>query len=162
MLSGWWDGSDQRDRNTMDLMPLTASSQYPVSVQATAGSPDFTITDFNLPAPIPTNATVYVTNPISVGGVILGVQNSGSAYQVITGGVAYTLLATDVLGNPLPAVLSTQSLGITGVTFTAGTPNTLTISFTGPFTFLVGDNVNVAVANNTITGSYIVISSTTT
>ena len=145
--------------SVMDLMPLTASSQYPVSVQAVAGSPNFTITDNNPSAPVPTNGTVYVTNPISVGSVILGVQNSSAAYQVINGGVSYEILATDVLGNPLYAASSTANIAITGVTFTGGTPNTLTITFAATHNFHVGDNVNIIVADNSITGSYIVISS---
>ena len=73
------------------------------------------------------------------------------------------IIATDVLGNPLPALYSTISgVAITSVAYTAGSPNTLTVHFTGPYTVLPGEAVNIFANDGSISGTYIVISSTST
>lgn len=109
---------------------------------------------------------VYIVVPIAVGGVILSglvpiTYDSGGPGAT---NQSYIITAVDILGNPLyPQFLTEANVGITSVGFTGGTPNTLTIHYSVvSYTVAVGDNVNIVVADNSITGSYIVLSSNAT
>src|SRR5690242_20737030 len=122
-----------------NISPKTITDAVPVTITATAGSNLFTLTDPNIASPLsvpPYQMALYITNPISVSGIVLsGMYNITSA----DGTGDNQFLATDVLGNPAYAAYSTASPAITGVVFTSGTPHTLTISFTGPYTVPPGE-----------------------
>ena len=154
-----------------NITPLIASSQSAVTFFTTAGSSQLILAETNFSiATNPNTASVFITTPVSVGGLIL--QGLYNIIPISPGSSSfYFIEATDILGNPAPAQWgniggNTGPANISSVTFTAGTPNTLTIVFSIPggvppnYTFTPGDNVNINVADNSITGSYIVGSST--
>ena len=142
-----------------NITPFVDTAYLPVEISSTAGSNIFSVT--SVPAFLQGSSSLYFTNPVSVGGVVLG-----NNYPIVVGSqlpTQFQISAYDVLGNPLNATYSTLLPGvisITGVTFTAGTPNTLTVAFTGAgYVFPIGENVRLLVADNSITGDYIVLSS---
>lgn len=149
----------------INITPNTFSTQTSVHMETASGSNLVSYSDPNVPtiSPTPNSASIYITNPVSVGGIVLNGQYALTDLPSPATLRDGSIVATDILGNPLNAVFSTGAgpFTITTVTFTSGTPNTLTISFSGgPYTIPVGDNVNVVVADNSIDGSYIVLSST--
>ena len=154
-----------------NITPNIASSQSAVTFFTTAGSSQLTLAETNFSiATNPNTASVFITTPVAVGGLTL--QGLYNIVPISPGSSSfYFIEATDVLGNPAPAQWgniggNTGPATIGSVTFSAGPPATLTIVFSIPggvppnYTFAVGDNVNIDVADNSITGSYIVLSST--
>lgn len=144
-----------------NITPNTFSSQGNCQFETAAGSNQVSYHDFNAPtiSPNPLITTVYISPPVSVGGIVLSGNYATLPNELVGTGI---ILATDVLGNPLPASYTTINAfdTIGGVVFTPGSPATLTITLSASsYIFPVGENVNVIVADNTITGSYIVLSS---
>jgi hypothetical protein len=149
-----------------NITPGILSSNCEVFCVVTAGSSLVNITDdnfgsFSFPSVDSSiyNYAIDIITPISVGGIVIY-----GLYPIVsftnTGPV---ISATDILGNNLPAQYTvTNNIAITSVTFTSGSPNTLTIHFTGPYTFPVEQAVNIYANDGSISGTYIVLSSTST
>lgn len=143
------------------VQPTTMTSMAPVSVQAISGSNIFQLKDPNFIGLLNANNiyTVYITNPIAVAGIVL--QGQYSISSILNAGTGtVNIAAYDILGNPLNAKYSTNTNGISGGTFTAGTPNTIT--FTGSFNIPVNDFINIIDSTNTVSGTYQVLAETPT
>ena len=142
------------------LNPAYQVSMNAVIASTTAGSNVVVIQDGIASQPAVTS--IYISNPIAIGGLVLQGQ-----YAVVPGsyvaGAELQIYATDVIGNPALAAYSTFTAGgtVTAVTFAAGTPNTLTIA-TMTTTWPPGDAINVIVADGSITGTYKILSSSAT
>ena len=152
-----------------DITPDAFSTQGVVNFTTTAGTNLVGYFDFNAPGSITAQTTsVYITTPVSIAGIVLNGQyaTNNPAASIVGNGV---IIATDIIGNPAFPAYGNGTIGgpITAVSFSSGggiagiQPNKLTITYTasGATPFLVGDNVQVIVADNSITGSYIVLSS---
>ena len=145
-----------------NLLPDIFTINTPVFVQSVAGSNVYVVGDNQItPAQPPTAIwSVDFTVPISVGGVIL----QGIYPIVLNSGISnhYEITANDILGNPLNALYTSVTWGafpITSATFTTGF---ITFNFTGPYTVIPGQAVNISDSLNIVNGTYIVSSSTST
>lgn len=146
-----------------NLTPTALASMARVDVVVNNANANlFVVVDPNLTGFLQTNGNIYsvfITNPIAVGGVVLQGQY---ALQSVASSSA-VLVAVDILGNPLNALFSTNGpSAITSAGFVSGTPNTIVLHFTGPYTYAVNDFVNVHDSTNTISGTYQVVASSTT
>lgn len=144
------------------LSPTIVSSNAPTKVSTSAGLNTYVIQDPGLVVGGGTQLwTVYITTPISVGGVVLQ-----GVYPVVTGSAtllnSYSILAYDILGNSLNALYTNtayqSAVPFTNVTFTNAVPsNRLNFTFGTGVPLVPGGHVNIQVADNSITGTYIVL-----
>lgn len=83
---------------TTNITPRTITTNPAVSFTTVSGSSSVQITDAGITATV--YNSVYISTPVSVGGLILS-----GFYPIITasGGVTYTIQASDLFGNPQPA-----------------------------------------------------------
>jgi len=142
-----------------DITPPATFDDVPPVFQTVKGSAVVEITD-NTTMGITNYDAVYITTPVSAGGLILfGLyQCSASASN------EYSVVATDILGNPTPAVYTTSaSIAITSGS-SSGTQ--ITVGFSAIASANVppaGEAVTFAsVTPSAWNGTWIVISATTT
>ena len=149
------------------ITPYWASCAALTNFQTTAASNLVNVHDNTLGlAALSTGFTsVYLTTPVSVGGILI----SAGMYQIVrigTGTNPYNIVVNDIFNNPLNAAYSTvaSAITITGVTFSGGTPNTLTFSWSSPsYTIPVGEGFSVVgLTPAAADGSYVATGSTTT
>lgn len=143
--------------STQDITPRsTVNSSVAVNVSTTIGSSYVVITDSAVTG-ITDYDSVYIANPISVGGLILF-----GLYPCDPNGFiapsSYTVQALDILGNPVLATSTTTSGAVPELTTVAGSTST-TVTFPNhsksvgsTFTILVSTNVG----GSTFYGEYIV------
>ena len=141
-----------------DITPQKTTVNIAVSFSTTSGSSAVVVTDTGR------NADDYdvvdIQTQVGVGGLVLFGQ-----YQIFNpGGSAntYTIYATDLTGEPASAAFSTLTspISVTGASFT---PTSVTLNYTGPYTFVAGQSIVVSGVNPSgYNGTYIVTGSTTT
>ena len=121
------------------LTPQYLTASVPVKFQTTAGSSTVTITD-NLVTGLSTFDDVFISTPVSVGGLILFGQYSVASDS----GNQYTIQASNILGLPAYAAYSTiaSPLTVTGGTYSAGSIAYTYATQSSP-PFIVGENINV-------------------
>ena len=147
--------------NIYNLTPTYLSDSSPATFQTTAGSPVVLVTD-NITLGLSSGDSVYLTTPVSVGGIVLLGQ-----YTVISISTnQYEIVASNLLGASNPAVYSTVAspLTVTGGSLTPGSPSTITLTFAtqASIPFPVGEAVIVSgVVPLTWNGAYIVTAATT-
>lgn len=142
-----------------DITPeLLTVSNATVSVQTTYGSNAVYIRDNNpTDRGINGNDSVWIKNPISVGGLVLFGQYQ--CYSLGGSTSTYVVYAIDpTTGDPVYAPLPATMLS----TGTSGTGTEATVAYEGPYQFSVGENVVVtgAVPSTYNTSGAVVISST--
>ena len=136
-----------------NITPQSSAEDITPAVATTAGSSIVTITD-NTTLGITGYDSVYITTQIAIGGVVLfGLYQCG-----LLSNNAYTVQATDVLGNPLPAISTSSSPVLPVFTTVSGS---LTVTVTLPsYTYQVGQTFSVLVATTvggiTLYGNYVV------
>jgi hypothetical protein len=123
-----------------DITPLYQSDSFPAIFSTTAGSSLVTVTDTTISG-VSQYDTVYITTPVSVGGLVL----SGMYPTTVLSGSQYQIQAVNLFGTPTPAKYTnlTIPLSVTAGSTVAGTPTTITLTFTGTYTFLAGEAVTV-------------------
>lgn len=139
-----------------NITPQQSSEDIAPAAATTSGDPIVTITD-NTTMGITGYDSVYIATQISIGGVVLF-----GLYQCDPDGFlssnAYTVLSTDILGNPLPASSSSSSPVLPVFTTESGS---LTVTVNLPsYTYQVGTTFSVLVATTvggiTLYGNYVV------
>jgi hypothetical protein len=139
-----------------NITPQSSAEDITPAVAATSGNSIVTITD-NTTTGITGYDSVYIATQISIGGVVLF-----GLYQCDPDGFlssnAYTVRATDILGNPLPATSNSSSPVLPVFTTVSGS---LTVNVDLPnYTYQVGDTFSVLVATTvggiTLYGNYVV------
>jgi hypothetical protein len=129
-----------------------------VSVSTTFGSSTVTITDTTVTGVTAYDA-VYIRAHISVGGIVLFGSYPTTGISTNT----YTITATDVLGNPLPATSTVTNGGAVASFATAITTNVVTVTLNN-HGYSVGSTypvlVSTPVGGITLYGNYIVQSVT--
>ena len=148
--------------NAFTLTPNYLSDSSPVNFQTTVGSSTVIVTD-NLITGLTIYDSVYISTPVSVGGLIL----SGQYTINVVNQNQYYISASTILGTPAYAAYSTINtpLDITSGSYTVGSPSTLTLGFSAQANapFIVGENVNLTGVNPANwNGSGIVTACTTT
>ena len=137
-----------------DVTPQIFTDNVPVKFEVTAGSNEVTITDIG--SNIDDYDSVYIETAVSVGGII--VQGQYQCYAV--GPNTFSIYATDLLGNSLPATFSSTGTPIT-VTGASGTGSVATLTYTNAYTFQVGDSITVSGVNPAgYNGTYVVTAAT--
>ena len=137
-----------------DITPQQSMEDIAPDFSSTAGSATITVTD-NTTLGITNYDSVYIATQVSVGGVVLfGLYQCG-----LLSNNAYTVQATDILGNPLPATTTTSHVG-TLPTFTTDS-GSLTVTVSLPnHGYQVGTTFPVLVpftaAGITFYGNYVV------
>lgn len=135
------------------ITPQQSAEDITPAVATTSGSSVVTITD-NTTLGITGYDSVYIATQIAIGGVVLfGLYQCG-----LLSNNAYTVLATDILGNPLPATSSSTSPVLPVFTTVSGS---LTVTVDLPnYTYQVGGTFSVLVATTvggiTLYGNYVV------
>lgn len=136
-----------------NITPQQSAEDITPAVATTSGNSIVTITD-NTTLGITGYDSVYIATQISIGGVVLfGLYQAG-----LLSNNAYTVQATDILGNPLPATSSSSSPVLPVFTTVSGS---LTVTVTLPsYTYQVGQTFPVLVATTVggiqIYGNYVV------
>lgn len=136
-----------------NITPQASSEDIAPAAATTSGNPIVTITD-NTTLGITGYDSVYIATQIAIGGVVLfGLYPCG-----LLSNNAYTVLATDILGNPLPATSSSTSPVLPSFATVSGS---LTVTVTLPkYTYQVGGTFSVLVATTvggiTLYGNYVV------
>ncbi len=139
-----------------DITPTSVASSPAMTIASTSGSASIKITD-TVVVGITNVDTVYIATQISIGGVVLfGLYPCDP--DGFTGANQYTVFATDILGNLLPATSSSTSPALPTFTTTSGsTVVTVDMAY---YTYAVGDTFPVlmttTVGGATIFGNYIV------
>lgn len=125
-----------------NLTPRYLSDSTPAIFQTTKGSSSVTVTD-NTITGLSYYDSVFISTPVSVGGLILfGQYNIQSS-----SGPTYVILATNTLGDPAYAAYDTvaSAVVVTNASYSATPPATITYTYgalaSAPFT--AGENVNV-------------------
>ena len=140
------------------ITPQTFTDSSSVHFETEAGSSFVTVTDSNSNS-INNYTSVYIQVPVSVGGLVL----FGTYQCQAVNSTDYIIQARDILGAPALALWSTTSLAITSVDDAAPASGSVTLGFTGPYTFEVGSTITVeGVTPSGYNGTYIVTGSTTT
>jgi hypothetical protein len=127
-----------------DITPLIASSSTAPVASTQAGSASVTLTDPNVTTLIgPNNGSVWITTPISVGGLLLyglySIDDTGGTGNIFT----YTVTARDQLGNPLFATSTSTAAALPFFSTVAGS-NIVTVQM-GNYPYSVGDTFAVLV-----------------
>lgn len=139
-----------------NITPQASSEDIAPAAATTSGNALVTITD-NSTTGITGYDSVYIATQISIGGVVLF-----GLYQCDPDGFlssnAYTVLATDILGNALPATSSSTSPVLPSFTTDSGS---LTVTVNLPdYTYNVGETFSVLIATTvggiTLYGNYVV------
>lgn len=133
----------------VNLTPQYYTASVAVSVATVSGSADVTITDSN--SNVSSYDSVYITTPISVGGVIL----SGYYSTTAVGANSYKITARNIIGTLTPA---TNSLSVTTIATTGAGPYTATVVHTAGYTVTVGATVTFTGAGS-FAGPYTVLTS---
>lgn len=135
--------------SAVDITPQYYTANIPVSISTTSGSAEVTITDSN--SNITSYDSIYITTPISVGGIIL------SGYYSVTavGANNYKITARNIIGTP---TLATNSLSVTTIATTGAGPYTATVVHTSGYTVTVGATVTFTGAGS-FAGPYTVLTS---
>ena len=133
----------------VNLTPQYYTASIAVSVTTVSGSADVTITDNN--SNVSSYDSVYITTPISVGGVIL----SGYYSTTAVGANSYKITARNIIGTLTPA---TNSLSVTTIATTGAGPYTTTVVHTAGYTVTVGATVTFTGAGS-FAGPYTVLTS---
>jgi hypothetical protein len=109
-----------------NITPKDAQSDLLPVATTVAGSPLVTITDAGFPY-VTFYDSVYIATQVSVGGIVLfGLYACDPTGYI--GSTSFTILSTDVLGNPLPAVSSSSSPVLPSFTTVNGTfPTTVNL-----------------------------------
>lgn len=126
------------------------------TVQTTSGNSIVQITDSSTPG-ITGYDSVYIATQISIGGVILfGLYQCDPDGFLATG--AYTVRATDILGNPTPATSSSTSPVLPSFTTISGS-QTITVTLPN-YQYQLGTTFSVLVATAvggiTLYGNYVI------
>ena len=108
----------------VNLSPQYYTASIPVSVTTVSGSADVTITDSN--SNVSSYDSVYITTPISVGGVILTGYYSATA----SGANFYKITARNIIGILTPATSSVTNGGAVPTFTSTVSPSTQTITVT--------------------------------
>lgn len=135
------------------ITPTATTDNVTPAASTTAGSPIVTITDATTPN-ISAPDSVYIETHISVGGLIL----FGLYAATSVGSTTYSVVATDVLGNPLPAPSTSTTTTVASFTTSMGSNRvTVTLANHG---FSIGSTypvlVSTTVGGLTLLGNYIV------
>lgn len=139
-----------------NITPASSIEDITPAVTTISGNAIVTITD-NTTTGITGYDSVYIATQISIGGVVLF-----GLYQCNPDGFlssnAYTVLVTDILGNPLPASSSSSSTVLPSFTTTSGS---LTVTVNLPnYTYQVGQTFPVLIATTvggiSLYGNYVV------
>lgn len=136
-----------------NITPQSTVVDIAARAATTASNPTVTITDTTTGS-ITGYDSVYIATQMSIGGVVLF-----GLYQVgFLSNNAYTVQATDILGNPLPATSTSFSPVLPSFTTVSGS---LTVNVNLPnYTYQVGDTFPVLVATSvggiTLYGNYVV------
>ena len=132
------------------ITPQYYTANIAVSVSTTSGSADVTISDTG--SNITALDSVYISTPISVGGIIL----SGYYNTKAVGANSYIVTAKNIIGVLTPA---TNTLSVTTIATTGTTPNFVaTVVHTAGYTVPVGATVTFTGAGS-FAGPYTVASS---
>lgn len=136
-----------------NITPQQSSEDITPAVATTSGNSIVTITD-NTTLGITGYDSVYIATQISIGGVILfGLYRCG-----LLSNNAYTVQATDILGNPTPATGSSTSPVLPVFTTVSGS-QTVTVTLPN-YTYQVGTTFPVLVATTVggiqLYGNYVV------
>lgn len=143
------------DGTQQDITPRTLYTNVAVNVSSTSGSNVFTITDATATAT--SYDWVFIDTHISIGGVIL----YGLYQCTALSGTAYTINATNILGDPAYATSTVSNGGaVAQFATTSGSPTvTVTLNNHG---FQPGDNYVVSVPTSvggvSLYSNYLVIS----
>ena len=139
-----------------DITPQVISDNVAVSFSTTLNSSTVNITDATVTG-VNTFDSVYITTPVSVGGLILFGQ-----YPVtgVVSSTVYQIQATNVLGNPAYATATVTNGGAVPLfTTTTTSPSVVTVTLAN-HGYLVGSTFSVLVLTTvggvTIYGNYIV------
>ena len=132
-----------------NLNPQYYTANIPVSVSTVVGSADVTITDTG--SNITSFDSVYISTPISVGGIILSGYYSAKA----SGANTYVVTARNIIGTLTPA---TNILSVTTIATTGTGPYTATVVHTAGYTVPVGATVTFTGAGS-FAGPYTVLTS---
>jgi hypothetical protein len=100
-----------------DVTPTSGVTNPAPAFATTAGSPVVTVTDASMPN-VTSFDTVYIQTNISVGGIHL----FGAYPTTAIDATHYSIIATDVLGNPLPAASADSPGLVAAYTTTANSP----------------------------------------
>src|SRR5574337_894732 len=144
-----------------DITPQYQSDSVAANFATTSGSSTITIAD-NTVLGVTQYDTVYITTPVSVGGLVLQ-----GMYQVIAkSGNTYQITAANAIGSPTPAAYSTVTspLTVTSATYSAGSPSTIGFDWASPnYRFRAGESLVVnGVSPVGYNGSFIVSAATST
>jgi hypothetical protein len=131
------------------LSPQYYTANISVSVSTTSGSSNVTISDTG--SNITSFDSIYISTPISVGGVIL----SGYYNTKAVGANSYVVVAKNIIGNLTPA---TNTLSVTTIATTGVGPYTVTVVHTAGSTVTVGATVTFTGAGS-FAGPYTVLTS---
>jgi hypothetical protein len=139
-----------------NITPTSTADNVTPAASSTAGDPIFTITD-TVTTGITQFDTVYIATQISIGGVVLyGLYQCDPDGSLLVD--AYTVEATDLLGNPLPAY-GTSASPVLPVFTTTASSGIVSVALPG-FTYAVGGTFTVltptTVGGLTLYGNYIV------
>jgi hypothetical protein len=139
-----------------NITPQQSAEDIAPAAATTMGDPIVTITD-NTTTGITNYDSVYIATQISIGGVVLFGLYLCDPDGFLSAN-AYTVLATDVLGNPTPATSSSTTPVLPSFTTESGS---LTVTVQLPdYTYNVGETFSVLVATTvggiTLYGNYVV------
>lgn len=131
----------------------SSSANIPVSVTTLAGSAVVTITAAG--SNIINNDSVYIQNQISVGGLIL----FGTYNTTYVSSSQFSIIATDILGNPVAAKTSVTNLGVVPNLIYSSTTNNVNVYLPG-HGYSVGGTFTVLVptvaGGSTVYGNYLI------
>lgn len=135
-----------------DITPTATTDNVSPSAAATATSPVITITDATTTG-ITSFDSVYIETHLAVGGIVL----FGLYPTIQVSNTTYDVIATDVLGNPLPATSSATATVASFATTMGSNVVTVTLADHG---YAVGSTYPVLVATTvggiTLFGNYLV------
>ena len=132
--------ANEPPNSSINITPQYYTANIPVSITTTLNSSEVTITDNN--SNISSYDSIYITTPISVGGVIL----SGYYNTKAVGANSYIVTAKNIIGVLTPA---TNTFSVTNISAVGAGPATVTVTHPAGSTVDVG-----AIVNFTGAGSY--------
>ena len=132
--------ANEPPNSSINITPQYYTASIPVSVTTTLDSAEVTITDNN--SNIQSYDSIYITTPISVGGIIL----SGFYSCEGNGTNIYNIIAKNIIGVLTPA---TNTFSVTNISAVGAGPATVTVTHPAVSTVAVG-----AIVNFTGAGSY--------
>jgi hypothetical protein len=137
-----------------DITPQIFTDNVPVKFITVAGDNEITITDTG--SNIDDYDAVYIETDVSVGGIVI----KGQYRCFAVGPNTFSIYATDILGNPLPATFSTVGAPI-AITNASGTGTVATLTYVDAYTFFPGDGVTISGMNPAgYDGTYVLTAST--